>query len=72
MAGGNFQPYVVDNLVEAVTPGNLERVCSAIENQAHKMICVNDPDGDVDFEALAVRVRKAFETILPEKCAYEK
>ena len=36
------------------------------------MICVNDPDGDVDFEALVARVRKAFETILTEKCAYEK
>ena len=72
VASGNFQPYVVDNLVEAVTPGNLERVCRAIEDQAHAMICVNDPDGDVDFEALAAALRRSFEKILPEKCSYEK
>lgn len=72
VAGGNFTPYEVDNLVEAVTPGNLDRVCRAIEDQAHAMICVNDPDGDVDFEALAAKLRKAFEKILPKKCSYEK
>ena len=72
VASGNFVPYEVDNLVEAVTPGNLDRVCRAIEDQAHAMICVNDPDGDVDFEALAAKLRKAFEKILPKKCSYEK
>lgn len=72
VAGGNFSPYVVDNLVEAVTPGNLERVCRAIENQEHAMICVNDPDGDVDFEAMAAALKQAFEKILPEKSSYEK
>ena len=72
VASGNFVPYEVDNLVEAVTPGNLDRVCRAIEDQAHAMICVNDPDGDVDFEALAAALYGSFEKILPKKCSYEK
>ena len=72
VASGNFAPYVVDNLVEAVTPEKLEQVCAAIEHQSHAMVCVNDPDGDVDFEALAARLRQSFEKILPEKSIYEK
>ena len=71
VASGNFQPYVVDNLVTGVTEQNLDVVCRAIENQAHKMICVNDPDGDVDFEAMAMMLQQSFEKILPEKSSYE-
>ena len=72
VASGQFQPYEVDNLVKAVTPGKLEQACRAIENQAHAMICVNDPDGDVDFEAMAAALRQSFEKILPQKSSYEK
>ena len=72
VASGNFAPYVVDNLVTGVTERSLERVCHAIEGRQHKMICVNDPDGDVDFEALSVRLRDSFEKLLPEKSAYER
>ena len=71
LASGKFAPYLVDNLVEAVTPQNLEQVCRTIENQSHAMICVNDPDGDVDFQSMAAALRQSFEKILPQKSPYE-
>ena len=36
------------------------------------MICLNDPDVDIDFEALSAKVKNAFEMILPEKSEFEK
>ena len=35
------------------------------------MICLNDPEGDVDVPALGAELRRAFETILPEKSGFE-
>ena len=72
VASGNFAPYMVDNKVETATPGRMDGICRTIENQERKMICINDPDWDVDFEALVARLRRSFEKILPEKSIYEK
>ena len=36
------------------------------------MLCINDPNADVDHERLAAQLRGAFEAILPEKSAFEK
>ena len=72
VASGNFSPYEVDNLVDSVRDDNLEEICRTIEDQVHAMICINDPDGDVDFEALAASLRRSFEKILPERSSYEK
>ena len=35
------------------------------------MICVNDPDVDVDFQSMAAALRQSFEKILPQKSPYE-
>jgi hypothetical protein len=71
VASGNFEPSVVDNVVASINNENLEQMCRIIEEQTHDFICVNDPDDDVDFEALSSRLKKAFETILPEKSSFE-
>ena len=71
VASGNFEPAIVDNVVDSVTAENLEEMCRIIESQTHDFICINDPDSDVDFEALSVRLKQAFETILPEKSCFE-
>lgn len=71
VASGNFEPCVVDNVVSSVTAENLEQMCRIIEGQAHDFICINDPDGDVDVETLSIRLKQAFETILPEKSSFE-
>ena len=71
VASGNFEPGVVDNVVASVTGDNLEEMCGIVEGQTHDFICINDPDGDVNFEFLSERLKKAFETILPEKSSFE-
>ena len=71
VASGNFEPANVDNVVAGVTEGNVESLCRIIENQNHDYICINDPEEDVDVEALSTRLKKAFETILPEKSSFE-
>ena len=72
IASGDFAPYLTDNLVDSVTEDSIDGLCRCIETQAHAMICVNDPEDDVDFETLAARLRQSFEKLLPQKCAYEK
>lgn len=72
IASGNFIPSVTDNLVMSATERTIDQLCRCIAGQEHAMVCVNDPEGDVDFEMLAEKLRQAFEEILPEKCVFEK
>jgi hypothetical protein len=72
LAKGTFAPYVVDNLVASATADTVSVLCAAIEAQKHAMICINDPDVAVDFESLAPILRRAFETILPNRSQFEK
>ncbi len=72
IAEGNFQPHLVDNLVDDVTESSIAQLCDIIATQRHDMICLNDPAGDVPFDELAARLKSAFEVILPEKSAFEK
>lgn len=46
IAEGNFQPHIVDNLVDDVTENSIERLCNIIAMQKHDMICLNDPAED--------------------------
>lgn len=72
VASGNFSPYVVDNLVDSVRDSTINVLCDCIARQNHAMICVNDPEENVDFETLAIKLRQAFGTLLPEKSSFEK
>ncbi len=51
---------------------NFEELCSAIREQKYSMICVNDTPRTLDPETKKQRVRECFDTILPDKCSYEK
>lgn len=46
-------------------------IYQAITNQKYKMICLNDPCFDIDFETGKATIIKAFEKILPDKCSFE-
>ena len=72
LAGGCFVPGNVDNVVMSVTEETIDRFTQIIRQQQHDMICINDPDGAVDFAALSEILYQAFEEILPEKCIFEK
>ncbi len=71
VASGQFAPFNTDNLVSCADEGTIQTLCAEIEQQTHDMICINDPDGDVDFEMLSARLQAAFAAILPEKCEFE-
>ena len=71
VASGNFEPGIVDNVVASVTAENLEEMCRIVEGQTHDFVCINDPDGDVDVDALSARLKQAFEAILPVKSSFE-
>lgn len=72
VASGQFVPGLTDNLVSSVTEDTVDALCRCIEDQSHAMICVNDPEEDVDFEALSRKLRLAFQRILPQRSQYEK
>ena len=72
VASGNFHPYCTDNFVSCADENTVALLCDIIENQEHDMICINDPETPVDFDALSEKVRQAFKKILPEKSSFEK
>lgn len=72
VASGQFSPAVIDNWVESIQGESIDRLCSIIKRQTHDYICLNDPEGVVDFEALSMRLQEAFEVLLPEKSSFEK
>ena len=72
VASGAFAPYNTDNVVMGANDDTIDELCSLIRAQNHDMLCINDPDGEVDVEKLAARLKEAFEAILPEKSAFEK
>lgn len=71
VASGNFSPAVVDNIVKSVDENSINDMCNIIESQSHDMICINDPEHDVNFEFLSEQLKKAFMTILPDKSSFE-
>lgn len=72
VAGGNFSPCVIDNLVDSISEESIDTLCRTIEQQTHDYICLNDPDQAVDFETLSARLQGAFEKLLPHKSLFEK
>ena len=72
VAAGEFSPFMTDNVVEDCNPDTVDWLCGLIRGQAHDMLCINDPSGDIPFEALAAKLKAAFERILPERSSFEK
>ena len=72
VASGNFHPYCTDNFVSCADEHTVAMLSDIIENQQHDMICINDPEAPVDFDALSEKVRNSFHKILPEKSSFEK
>lgn len=72
IANGQFSPFDTDNLVSCADETTIDGLCQTIKCQSHDMICINDPEKTVNFESLSARLKEAFESILPEKCGFEK
>lgn len=72
IASGKFSPFSVDNVVSGVNDDTVDELCKIISSQNHDMICLNDPEEEIDFEVLSEKLKAAFEKILPEKSNFEK
>jgi hypothetical protein len=55
-----------------ITPQWLEKICWLIENQATAQLCTNDSSDNTEPERCQKAIKKAFESILPEKSSFEK
>lgn len=71
IAGGQFSPAIIDNMVESITENSIDRLCNTIKKQKHDYICLNDPDTDIAFDKLSEQLSSAFGQILPDKCSFE-
>lgn len=72
IASGNFSPAIIDNVVNSVDESSVDVLCHIIQNQSHDMICINDPEKDVDFDMISEKIKEAFRTILPDKSSFER
>ena len=72
VASGQFAPFNTDNLVSCASEETIDELCDEIHRQGHDMICINDPEGEVDVDTLSARLRSAFAEILPEKSEFER
>lgn len=72
IASGRFEPFSTDSTVVGADSGTADGICETITGQRHDMICVNDPEYEIDFETVSARLKRAFEQILPEKSGFEK
>lgn len=72
VASGQFTPFNTDNLVSCADEQTIDGLCDAIVRQKHDMICINDPESPVNFDALSARLQAAFAKILPEKSEFEQ
>lgn len=71
IASGQFMPKTIDNLVMKIEDSTIDCLCTAIEKQEYDYICLNDPEEDIDFDKLSLRLLKSFEKILPDKSSFE-
>lgn len=72
VASGQFSPYATSSYSAWVIEEMLGELGDAICNQKYDMVCLNDPDCDIDFEVLENKAKNMFDTILPEKSSFEK
>jgi hypothetical protein len=73
LAAGTFAPHSCrDAALMRLSEESIAGIAETIERQRYAMICLNDNGAIRDFDALKAKLNAAFETILPEKCSYER
>lgn len=75
LAAGNFSPVKVGKLGKRyrISKDSTE-ICSAVTNQIHKLICINDTPESLtadEFNHVINDIREAFDKIFPEKSSFE-
>lgn len=74
LAKGDFHPTntLKKGRFFEINTNTLDEICSVIEHQKYMQICVNDAVDIDNFEMMSEKLQLAFESILPNKSAFEK
>lgn len=72
IASGKFCPGKINSVMLNADSWCIDTLCETILSQTHDMICINDPEDEIDFEALSKKIQAAFDAILPKKSSFEK
>ena len=73
MAEGNFYPCNEEKRGHYYSIGkDTQQFKKDVEQSRYKLACLNDVDTEMDFEKEKQRLKDIFETILPEKSAFER
>ncbi len=77
MLTGQFEPYnwrktgIVYQLNDSTVGNNINEAVVDIKEQKHKMICLNDSNV-TNFDITKKQINNALESILPQKCSFER
>lgn len=70
---GKFIPHGFrDTLLRQVSEENAAETAAALRSGRYSMVCLNDNGAIGDFAGVKKVINEAFESILPEKCPFEK
>lgn len=70
---GRFYPVNVHRGFRYVeTNYGIDKICGYISGQKQKILCLNDSIITDDFDEAKGKLHKAFESIMPDKCSFEK
>jgi hypothetical protein len=75
LAEGHFTPTGINGRKYFTLGEKTANTLDAIKNQRFSMLCINDNraiEGAEEMEKIRDQIIAAFETILPEKCSFEK
>ena len=72
IASGKFYPIHTDGQAYHLASADIHTVIDEIQKGKHKMLCINDGKGIVDFESKTRRIVEAFEKRFPKKSSFEK
>lgn len=72
IATGNFVPWnpKIGRLYDASR--DTDRIVDVVKHQRMKMVCINDSEQIGNFDAIRARIVEAFDSVLKEKCSFEK
>lgn len=74
IAQGKFSPSNTIKKGDSyeIMPSSIDMICSIVSEQKYKQVCINDGDNIGDFSVMQRKLEVAFNTILPNKSAFEK
>lgn len=72
LAKGKFEPINMSKFCKMYEIGvQNEEMFDSIKRHRFKVMCINDSDSNIDFEAEKEKLIRVFESIYPEKCSFE-